>query len=214
MLRSSLYWIFVLVLSATAAARQVLPRERVARRSLFAITVINPTLAVWSNDYDARRIKHSFGLVSLPFGQGSGTPTMTGWLPKLISLALRPRVMFSLGALLRALQLTTPMRWIFDPSCGIGAGVNLLCWWSNAEWPAALVLGWVTSPPFWSVLGTDGPTLPAVPIFHANTLPVNLTDPTGPEGSERPLKVDIRLVSPWSSPFSRAIQALDRSNDQ
>ena len=98
--------------------------------------------------------------------------------------------MFTIGALLRALQMTTPLKWVFDPTCGVGAGINLLCWWSNAKWPAAVVLGWTISPPFWTALGPGvGSTPPPAPIYHANTLPVNLTDQTGSDGSFRPLRV-------------------------
>lgn len=38
---------------------------------------------------------------------------------------LRPRLLFSVGALLRALQLCTPFQKVIDPSIGVGAGVNL-----------------------------------------------------------------------------------------
>ena len=149
-----------------------------ARRTLFSATSVNPALAVIFNDYERRAIRPL--QTTLPAG-----------LPRLLSafVSMKPRVMFTIGALLRALQLTTPIRWVFDPTCGIGAGINLLCYWSNAKWPAAIVLGYMVSLPFWSALGTgDGPAPPAIPIVHANTL--NLTNPTGVDGASRPLRVD------------------------
>eukprot|EP00966_Prymnesium_polylepis_P182431 4225975-Prymnesium_polylepis.2 len=102
-------------------------------------------------------------------------------------------VMYTIGALLRALQQTTALQYIFNPSCGIAAGINLLCLWSNAKWPAAIILGWVTSSPYWAALGDDCPAAPPIPIFHANTLPVNLTHPVGTEGANRPLHVKLGI---------------------
>ena len=164
-MQSRLSRLLLLTLVSVAGGEANRPTARgVARRSLFALTSINPALAVLSNDYDSRRVRSVLGGLRLPFGEPTDTAALTGVLPKLISLALRPRVMFSIGALLRALQLVTPIRWVFDPTCGIGAGINLLCWWSHSEWPAAIVLGWITSPPFWSALGAERPKPLAVPI--------------------------------------------------
>ena len=149
---------------------------------------MNPALAVLSNDYEARRIRKVLGIVMPTADVGLPGSNLPRWI---FSVVLRPRVMFTIGALLRVLQLTTPLKWIFDPSCGVAAGTNLLCLWSNSAWPAAIVLGWVTSPALWAVLGDEGPETPPVPIFHANTLPVNLTHPVGAEGAARPLRVDV-----------------------
>jgi hypothetical protein len=163
--------------------------QRRARRSLFVLSSVNPALAVLSNDYKARRIDQVLG-IAVPTAD-VGLTGISGVAPWLFSVVLRPRVMFTIGALLRVLQLTTPLRWLFNPSCGIAAGTNLLCLWSNSAWPATIVLGWVTSPALWAALGDESPDTPPVPIFHANTLPVNLTHPVGTEGAERPLRVDV-----------------------
>ena len=177
------------LLSVTQAARADW-RQR-ARRTLLVATSINPALAVLSNDYEARRIDKLLG-VPLPLATiDSTTNALQSWL---FSVVLRPRVLFTIGALLRTLQLTTPLKWFYDPSCGIAAGTNLLCLYSNSAWPAALVLGWMASPPFWELLGSSSDCcadVPPIPIFHANTLPVNLTHPVGADGAERPLRVDV-----------------------
>lgn len=179
------------------------PWRRTARRSLCVVTSINPALAVLYNDYDAHRID-----TNRMFRQLSPTsPTQPSTaLPKwLFSVGMRPRVMFTIGTVLRALQLTTPLKWVFDPSSGIAAGINLLCLWSGSKWPATIILGWVASPPFWRALGTDGPTAQPIPIFHANTLPVNLTHPVGSEGETRPLQVELA-----TNLFGRSAKAVQK----
>ncbi|VEU44158.1 unnamed protein product [Pseudo-nitzschia multistriata] len=37
---------------------------------------------------------------------------------------MRPRLLYSIGALLRALSLCTPLRHLFDPTVGVGAGIH------------------------------------------------------------------------------------------
>ena len=65
--------------------------------------------------------------------------------------------------MLRGLQLTTPIRFVFDPPAGCGAGLNLLCLFAGSRWPAAGVLGFALCKPFWRILGAETPYL-QVPI--------------------------------------------------
>ena len=181
--------LLTLATSSSDVAPKTSPRpwRKTARQTLCVVTSMNPALAVLSNDYEARRIGRVLGL-SVP--QADLPTAFDSLVPKwLFSVVLRPRVLFSIGAMMRALQMNTPLKHIFNPSCGIAAGVNLLCLWSNAKWPATMVLGWVVSPIFWKVLADDEePKFPGVPIFHANTLPVNLTHPIG-DDNVGPLRI-------------------------
>jgi len=59
------------------------------------------------------------------------------------------QVLFAIGAGLRALQMTTPVQHVFDPSVGSGAGLNLLALFAGARWPAPIVLGWGCTKKAW-----------------------------------------------------------------
>lgn len=58
---------------------------------------------------------------------------------------LRPRLLYAIGALLRALQLCTPFRRVLDPTAGVGAGINLCAILAGSRWVKPLVLGWATT---------------------------------------------------------------------
>ena len=68
---------------------------------------------------------------------------------------LRPRLVFSVGSLLRALQLCTPLGRILDPSIGVGAGINLCAILAGSRWVKPLVLGWATTKYLWKWLGAE-----------------------------------------------------------
>ena len=77
---------------------------------------------------------------------------------------LRPRILFTVGACLRALQLTTPLHHVFDPGVGTGAGLNLLALFVGSRWPAPLLLGWAGSRRPWVLLGAEKPPPARLPI--------------------------------------------------
>ena len=78
---------------------------------------------------------------------------------------LKPRLLFVVGACCRALQQTTVLRLVFDPSVGVGAGLNLLALATASRWPSALTLGWCASQPFWRMLGASPPKgVDSVPV--------------------------------------------------
>lgn len=66
---------------------------------------------------------------------------------------LRPRLLYAVGALLRALQLCTPLGRILDPSIGVGAGINLCAMIASSRWIKPLILGWATTKYAWKWLG-------------------------------------------------------------
>ena len=63
-------------------------------------------------------------------------------------------------------QLTVPtaLQWVFDPSAGVGCGLNLLGLFSSSRWPAHVVLGWSLSKGLWKWLGAEPPAKLSVPI--------------------------------------------------
>ena len=81
---------------------------------------------------------------------------------------LKPRLLYSVGALLRALQLCTPACYIFDPIIGVGFGLNLCTiFCGTSRWLKPLILGWTTTKSIWLWLG-------AYPI-HGGYVPITLT---------------------------------------
>lgn len=105
---------------------------------------------------------------------------------------LKPRLLFVVGACLRALQQTTVLQLVFDPSVGVGvrgrasklcttprptvaplsprashaqqAGLNILALMTSSRWPSPLLLGWATSKPFWVLLRAAPPSRTSIPI--------------------------------------------------
>ena len=77
---------------------------------------------------------------------------------------LRPRVLFAAGAALRALQLSTNGKMLFDPTAGVGAGLNLLALFAGSRWPASVICGWIWSKSFWQALGARPPAGVTIPI--------------------------------------------------
>lgn len=76
---------------------------------------------------------------------------------------VRPRTLYSIGALLRGLCLCTPLETIFDPCMGVGAGVNLCGLLADSQWVPVLILGFATSKAIWKLLGakqTEGIPVP------------------------------------------------------
>mmetsp|Transcript_6011 Transcript_6011/g.8504 ORF Transcript_6011/g.8504 Transcript_6011/m.8504 type:complete len:209 (-) Transcript_6011:49-675(-) len=79
----------------------------------------------------------------------------------------RPRVLFTVGALLRGLQLTSPLDHLFDPQAGVGLGINLLTLFAGSRWLSVFCLGWAVSKPIWQFLGAQRPKSIRVPIAVA-----------------------------------------------
>ena len=142
-------------------------------RILYAVTAINPALFVITNRYQgwfqplaesgpqAKKIRRRKELSPKPTTQPKPLEGFTAiYLPQIFYFArLKPRLIFVIGGMLRGLQLTTPIRFAFDPPAGCGAGLNLLCLLAGSRWPAAGVLGFALCKPFWCILGAETPHL-------------------------------------------------------
>ena len=70
---------------------------------------------------------------------------------------LRPRLLFVIGSALRALQTTTVLQYVFDPTAGVGFGLNVLALLTSSRWPATFLLGWASSSGLWRLLGAKPP---------------------------------------------------------
>lgn len=119
-------------------------------RLLYCISAFNPITAVLFNDY------------TIEFLHVTEFKTIS---KKVFFFAkFRPRVTFAIGAALRALQLCTPIQLVFDPTMGIGFGLNVICLFAKSVWPATIVLGWACTKPMWKILGACPPSYRPVPI--------------------------------------------------
>lgn len=89
---------------------------------------------------------------------------------------LRPRLLFSVGSSLRALQLCTPLKNLIDPSIGVGAGINILAILCENRWMHPIILGWVCTKRFWVWMGAKpihGAHL-SLSLLEGNHVPISL----------------------------------------
>lgn len=70
-----------------------------------------------------------------------------------IFMKVAPRTLFSVGALLRGLQLCTPLHFLLDPSVGVGVGIHVCAALSKCQWVKPMLLGWTVSRRIWPWLG-------------------------------------------------------------
>jgi hypothetical protein len=119
-------------------------------RILYVATAINPVISTCANRYTGVWLRRR--------SQGSSAPAVDQIYRKLFYFArLKPRLLYVIGACLRALQQCTVLHFVFDPSIGVGAGLNLLARMCCSQWPAPLVLGWASSKRLWLALGAQPP---------------------------------------------------------
>ena len=125
-------------------------------RLLYMVSCVTPAISVAVNRYTG--LERSELLTP-------ARPTDRVYRTLFYFARLKPRLVFSIGACLRALQLTTPVGFVFDPSAGVGLGLNMLAIFCNSRWPAPLVLGWAASRSLWESLGAKPPSgVTSVPI--------------------------------------------------
>lgn len=136
----------------------VQPGPRYIHQILYLLTALDAMQCLIHNDY------HGFFLqiMTPPImkQQKSSAPSAAlQWYSKLFYFArLRPRLLYAVGALLRALQICTPLGRIIDPSIGVGAGINLCAMCAGSRWVKPLIFGWATTKLFWTWLGADRPS--------------------------------------------------------
>ena len=84
--------------------------------------------------------------------RGKSSPIMTSMF-----VVFNPREIFALGAFARALQICTPIQFVFDPSVGTAAlivygALNIM---RRGKWFAYFVIGWTTTPRLWKLFGAS-----------------------------------------------------------
>jgi len=126
-------------------------------RLLYCATIVNPVISVCANEYRS--------IVPLLGTRSSDSRNLAAVYRTLFYFArLKPRLLFVVGSALRALQQTTPLKSVFDPAVGVGAGLNVMALATASRWPSALLLGWASSKPFWQLLRAAPPAKVQVPI--------------------------------------------------
>lgn len=60
-----------------------------------------------------------------------------------------PRVVFLAGLMMRSLQMSTSLRYAFDPSSGFAAGSMVAARYAQREWIGCLFVGWGFGGMFW-----------------------------------------------------------------
>lgn len=125
---------------------------KLVHQVIFVLTATDALQSVMSNNYERLRTD-------------SGEQNYGAKLFRLAArLLVKPRLMYVVGALLRALQLSTPLQMVIDPSIGVGAGINLCAMLARSQWLKALVLGWATTKCFWKWMGATNVNTTSVPI--------------------------------------------------
>ena len=132
----------------------VKPGPRSLQQFLYWVTALDAIQCVLLNDY-----RSNFLILS---GSSKSSPSVYS---KILGFAgLRPRLLFAIGALVRALQLCTPFRRIIDPSIGVGAGINLCAIMAGSRWVKPMVLGFSLTKWAWTWLGARQVDKAYVPI--------------------------------------------------
>jgi hypothetical protein len=116
------------------------PSTRFVQQVLYWITAADSVHSVFLNEYSELYLSFCS---PIPVDRGALVPSVYS---KLFYFArLRPRLLYAIGALVRALQLCTPFRKVLDPCVGVGAGVNLCALLAGSRWVKPFVLGWATT---------------------------------------------------------------------
>lgn len=122
-----------------------------ACRVLYLATSINPLISVVRNEYMGVLIRRAPKV-------DKGPRLINSAIGSVFYFArLRPRLLFVIGACVRALQCVTVIELVIDPTIGVGAGLNILALGVSSQWPAPLVLGWAMSKPAWRLLRAGKP---------------------------------------------------------
>lgn len=128
---------------------------------LYYLSAMNPLIAVLFNDYSKM-------LEPIPILQTQPKNVISQAVTGFVSIVrLKPRISFTVGAMLRALQLNTAIENVIDPTIGIGFGLNVLCLFAKTRWPSTIILGWSITKTFWKILGSKQPNTGPIPITMA-----------------------------------------------
>jgi hypothetical protein len=143
----------------------VKPGPQFLQHCLYWLTAADAVGCVFLNEYSSILTGHNHNHNNNHHNNNNNMIPYSVLYSKLFYFAkLRPRLLYAIGALLRALQLCTPCRCILDPTIGVGAGINLCAILVGSLWVKPLVLGWATTKWAWTWLGARQVEKAYVPI--------------------------------------------------
>lgn len=149
-------------------------KRRWLGRALYALTVINPFFSVLADDYTfVRDAARSFALARKRNAPSENSEKLRELVTGVGSI--KPRRLFVLGAVLRGIQLHSPLCASFDPPATFGVGINILALIDGVAWPAALLLGWAVTAPWWR-LGSAASRAPSEAAANATAPATTATD--------------------------------------
>jgi len=103
------------------------PSHRYFQHALYWITAADAVISVILNEY-----------CDLSFPGASIASEKQGVVREVYSklfyfARMRPRLLYSIGALVRALSLCTPLRHLIDPTVGVGAGIHFFAYLAGSR---------------------------------------------------------------------------------
>jgi len=103
--------------------------HQILQHSFYWTTAMDTILSVFLNEYSGISLP---GTVALLQTEKQGVVREV--YSKLFYFArMRPRLLYSIGALVRALSLCTPLKYLVDPSVGVGAGIHLFAYLAGSR---------------------------------------------------------------------------------
>ncbi|GMH65040.1 hypothetical protein TrRE_jg6154 [Triparma retinervis] len=119
------------------------------QRILFFATSIDALHAIFTNR-SAKRDRT---------GQGKGGGIVGSIMSPLGIRFFPPRLLFLIGAFARAIQMSTPLNRVFNPTLGVAGMVNAGALWIQARWLPRIVFGWIASKRLWDIVGAKPPVV-------------------------------------------------------
>lgn len=96
------------------------PSHRYFQHALYWITAADTIVSVILNEYTG----FSFPGTSIVIPNEKQGVVREVYSKLFYFARMRPRLLYSIGALVRALSLCTPIRYLVDPTVGVGAGIH------------------------------------------------------------------------------------------
>lgn len=105
------------------------PSHRYFQHALYWLTAVDTVISVFLNEYTDFSFPGAPALIPIE-KQGMVREVYS----KLFYFArMRPRLLYSIGALVRALSLCTPLRHLLDPTVGVGAGIHFFAYLTGSR---------------------------------------------------------------------------------
>jgi len=111
------------------------PSHRYFQHALYWMTSLDVILSVILNEY----CDFSFPGASVVTSSEKQGVVREVYSKLFYFARMRPRLLYSIGALVRALSLCTPLRHLLDPTVGVGAGINFFAFLAGSRWGKILI---------------------------------------------------------------------------